>query len=106
MTALAWTAVFTAVLAVGAIVTSVFAIRAFGMQSAELEILQGQAGDQSETNKALREAAGLQAHELRAARLERKRAQAARVLVWLERPGADPRVTQAQRGDSRRARWL
>jgi hypothetical protein len=42
------TAIFTGVLAIGAIVTAIFAIRAFRKQSAELGVLQQQAKDQSE----------------------------------------------------------
>jgi hypothetical protein len=49
MTAATWVlAIATVALAGGAIVTAVFAIRAFGKQSAELTILNSQANDQRE----------------------------------------------------------
>jgi hypothetical protein len=57
------TAVFTGVLAVGAIVTAVFAILAFRKQSTEVRILQEQAQRESE---------------------QRLRSQASRVFVWQE----------------------
>jgi hypothetical protein len=56
-------AVFTGVLAVGAIVTAVFAILAFRKQSTEVRILQEQAQRESE---------------------QRLRSQASRVFVWQE----------------------
>jgi|HubBroStandDraft_6_1064221.scaffolds.fasta_scaffold268244_3 hypothetical protein len=58
------TAVATAVLAAGAIITAIFAVRAFIKQADELTTLQSQAGDQGKTNARLREAAELQAQEL------------------------------------------
>ena len=54
MAAPTWiTTIFTIVLAVGAVVTAIFAITAFGKQSAELSILSAQADDQRQTNKKL-----------------------------------------------------
>jgi hypothetical protein len=44
-------AIFTGVLAVGAVVTAVFAILAFRKQSDQLQILKEQVGDQAKTNK-------------------------------------------------------
>jgi hypothetical protein len=84
-------AIFTGVLAVGATVTSVFAILAFRKQSAALATLRSQAGDQQATNAKLASAAELQVQELRAsleererAREERHRGQASRVFIWQE----------------------
>ena len=58
LTAPTWvTAAFTIVLAVGAIVTAIFAILAFRKQPAQLTILKGQAEDERETNKKLTDAA-------------------------------------------------
>ncbi len=78
------TAVFTSVLAVGAIVTAIFAIKAFGKQSAELE-------DQRGTNLKLAAAAELQTYELKASRVQREReaeaehrAQAGKVNAWFD----------------------
>jgi hypothetical protein len=86
------TAVATAVLAAGAIITAIFAVRAFIKQADELTTLQSQAGDQGKTNARLREAAELQAQELKESLEERKReaagrrsAQASRVFAWEER---------------------
>jgi hypothetical protein len=55
MTAVAWTAVLTGVLAGGAIVTAVFAIMAFRAQSAEVTLLQEQT--ERERKESAREAA-------------------------------------------------
>jgi hypothetical protein len=83
------TAIFTIVLAVGAIVTAAFAILAFRKQSAALAKLTAQADDQVETNKKLREAADKQVAEINASldRLKeeneaRRRAQATKVFLW------------------------
>lgn len=89
------TAAFTVVLAVGAIVTAVFAFLAFRKQSAELAILRTQADDQHETNRKLAAAAELQAEELRQSLAERQaeqgrqhRSQAEQVYITLTRtPG-------------------
>jgi gas vesicle protein len=89
------TAIFTIALAVGAIITAVFAILAFSKQSAELRTLIEQVDDQRDTNKKLAGAAELQAQELRESLEERKRAgeqqhraQAQQVYVTLEKtPG-------------------
>jgi hypothetical protein len=82
------TAIFTGVLAVGAVFTAIFAIRAFGKQSAELTILKDEADDQQATNAKLAAAADLQVQELRESlkerqddRKQRRRAQAS--LVYL-----------------------
>lgn len=90
-------AVATAVLALLAVVTAIFAIKAFGKQSAELAILTEQAADQRATNVKLA-AAELQALELRESLAHRKaqqqqarRGQASRVFISQEvdvSPGA------------------
>ncbi len=74
-----WIAAIAAVvLAVGAIVTSVFAIRALGQQSRQLR-------DQQVTHAKLAELLPLQAEELRESLRERKRAQAAQVFIEVDR---------------------
>ena len=86
----AWiTAAATAVLAIGAIFTALYAAAAFRKQSAELTTLQAQAADQQQTNEKLSAAAELQAEELRASiaerereAAERRRAQASQVNAW------------------------
>jgi hypothetical protein len=85
------TAVFTIVLAVGAVVTAVFAFLAFRKHSDALAVLRTQASDQQATNAKLAAAAELQAQELRKsldereqAREERHRGQASRVFIWQE----------------------
>src|SRR5258708_30021482 len=79
-------------LAVGAIVTAIFAVAAFRKQSAELTTLKEQGDDQRETNKKLADAAELQGQELRESLEERKqeqaqlhRAQAQKIYVTLEK---------------------
>jgi malate synthase len=81
------TAIATVVLALGAVITSIFAIRAFGKQSAELGVLQKQAKDQADQLSIQREQAAdqrkvnekqvtvleLQARELAESLDERKR---------------------------------
>lgn len=90
-----WTAVATAVLAVFAIVTAVFAFLAFRKQSAEVATLQQQFDDQRKVNK-------LQARELQESLAQRKReaderhrAQASRVFIWvaLDPAYSDPIAT-------------
>src|SRR6266567_3977828 len=74
-----WIAAIAAVvLAVGAIVTSGFAIRALGQQSRQLR-------DQQVTHAKLAELLPLQAEELRESLRERKRAQAAQVFIEVDR---------------------
>jgi hypothetical protein len=67
------TAILTGVLAVGAIVTAVFAFLAFRKQAAELTTLKSQAEDQRATNAKLAAAAELQVQELRESLAERQR---------------------------------
>src|SRR6266851_5155634 len=75
----AWIAALAAIiLAVGAIVTSVFAIRALGQQSRQLR-------DQQMIQAKLAELLPLQAEELRDSLRERKRAQAAQVFIEIDR---------------------
>jgi uncharacterized membrane-anchored protein YhcB (DUF1043 family) len=97
------TAIFTGVLAVGAIITAVFAILAFRKQSDELVVVQRQASDSSEQLKLQRsqmtdqqavneeqvKVLKLQAQELAESIAQRKtaadgarRAQAAKVTAW------------------------
>lgn len=86
----AWiTAAATAVLAIGAIFTALYAAAAFRKQSTELTTLQSQAADQQQTNKKLSAVAELQAEELKASiaqreeeAAERRRAQASQVNAW------------------------
>jgi hypothetical protein len=74
-----WIAAIAAViLAVGAIVTSVFAIRALGQQSRQL-------GDQQAVHAKLAELLPLQAEDLRDSLLQRRRAQAAQVFIEVDR---------------------
>jgi hypothetical protein len=96
MLAAIWiTAIATAMLAVGATVTAVFAVRAFSKQSAELSILSVQVDDQRETNRKLAAAAELQTEELRQSLAERQaerdrqhKAQAEQVYITVTRePG-------------------
>lgn len=82
------TAIATAVLALFAIVTTVFAALAWRSQSRELGVLQQQLPDQQEANRQQAEVFALQAQELRESLGERKRdaaerhrAQAARVFI-------------------------
>jgi hypothetical protein len=101
-----WTAIAaiaTVVLAIGAVITSIFAIRAFGKQSAELGVLQQQAKDQADQLEIQRRQADdqrkvnekqtvvleLQATELSESLAERKRGaeeqrreQASQVATW------------------------
>ncbi len=72
------TAVAAVILAVGAIVTSVFAIRALGQQSRQLR-------DQQMIHAKLAELLPLLAEELRDSLRERKRAQAAQVFIEVDR---------------------
>ena len=75
----AWIAALAAIiLAVGAIVTSVFAIRALGQQSRQLR-------DQQMIHAKLAELLPLLAEELRDSLRERKRAQAAQVFIEVDR---------------------
>jgi len=96
MLAAAWlTAAATLGLFLGAVVTAIFAIKAFGKQSAEVGILQQQFAEQQEFNRQQAEVLNLQARDLRESHTRLKRDQAARINVWEER-GPDPRVTQSQ----------
>ena len=104
------TAAATAVLAVFAIVTGIYAIRAFRKQSKEvsdqasmLEIQSEQLAEQRKVNAEQTKVLALQASELRESleertrdTAERRRAQASRVFIWTEL-GLDPGWTQAQR---------
>ena len=71
------TAVATVVLALGAIVTSVYAIRAFGKQGQQLK-------DQQEMNEHQVTVLGLQAQELKESLSQRRRSQAAQVFIDVE----------------------
>lgn len=104
------TAISTAVLAIFAIVTAIFAIRAFRKQSQEvrdqasmLEVQSEQLAEQRKVNEKQIEVLGLQGNELRKAAADRlraaeelKHAQASRVYIETE-IGPDPRISQAQR---------
>jgi hypothetical protein len=83
------TAVATLGLLVGAIVTSVYAVRAFGEQTRQL-------GEQREINREQTKVLGLQAAELRASLAERRSAQASMVFIRTG-VGVHPRVDQVQR---------
>jgi hypothetical protein len=80
-----WIAAIAAViLAVGAIITAIFAIRVFGRQSRQLQA-------QERVNEKLAEMLPLQAEELRDALSARKRAQAAQIFIEVDRiPSAAP----------------
>lgn len=121
MLAAAWmTAIGTGVLAVGAIITALFAFLAFRQQASEIAMLQQQARDQSEQLEfqrrqyveqhevSLRQTAvlDLQARELAGSladaerqAAERRRAQASRVHFWDERNYLD--VTELRRRHER-----
>ena len=97
-------------LAVFAILTTIYAVRAFRKQSQEvsdqalmLKVQAEQLAEQRKINTEQTKVLALQASELRESldertrdTAERRRAQASRVFVWTEH-GLDPRVTQAQR---------
>jgi hypothetical protein len=90
------TAIATAVLAVGAVVTTVFAIRAFTKQSGQLDLQRQQLDDQRAINGRQTEVLDLQTQELRQSLQEREReaaerhrAQASRVFIW-QKPVANP----------------
>jgi hypothetical protein len=93
MLAAAWLAtVATGLLAILAIVTAIFAIKAFGKQSGQLKLQQLQLEDQHTVNAKQIEVLQLQAQELNSSLEERKReagerhrAQATRVFVWEDR---------------------
>jgi hypothetical protein len=72
------TAIAAVILAAGAIITSIFAIRALGQQSRQL-------GDQQAVHAKLAELLPLQAEELRDSLLQRRRAQAAQVFIEVDR---------------------
>jgi hypothetical protein len=106
------TAIATAVLATGSVVTAIFAFLAFRKQSTEVTILQRQAKDQTEqfherrkVNEKQIEVLELQSEELRTSREERereatgrRRAQAAKVLMWEDRSPVDPRLQRTAPG--------
>lgn len=72
------TAIAAVILAAGAIITSIFAIRALGQQSRQL-------GDQQAVHAKLAELLPLQAEDLRDSLLQRRRAQAAQVFIEVDR---------------------
>lgn len=87
-------AIATVILAVGAVVTSIFASRAFHKQSREVEVLQRQLTDQQAINAEQDKVLKLQAADLRESlderqrdREQRHREQAARVFPWAELSG-------------------
>jgi hypothetical protein len=119
----------TVILAVGAVITAIFAILAFRKQSDEVMMMQEQLryqreaiNDQRQANRKHGDVLDLQARELREAlnKLESeapelRRAQAKRVLLWLEagfapdvdfgdiltrKPGSEPRWTVCVRNTS------
>jgi hypothetical protein len=74
----------------GAVITSIFAIKAFGKQSQEVGVLQQELADQREANRMQAEVLRLQARELREslderqqAREQKRRDQATRVFTWV-----------------------
>jgi hypothetical protein len=74
----------------GAVLTSIFAIKAFGKQSQEVGLLQQELADQRETNRQQAEVLRLQARELRESlderqqdRKQKHRDQATRVFTWV-----------------------
>ena len=103
-------AVGTAVLALFAIITAVFAFLAFRKQSKEvkdqadmlrvqserLEVYRKQVDEQRRTSTEQMKVLGLQAAEIRASLAERRSAQASKVFIWTE-VGPDPRISQAER---------
>ena len=96
------TAIATAVLAAFAIVTAIYAIRAFRKQTEEVRTIQEQARDQQELTRHQAELLKIQSGQLELQRrqlddqlAEKHRAQASRVFIWTE-TGPDPRLTDAQ----------
>ncbi len=103
-------AVGTAVLALFAIITAVFAFLAFRKQSKEvkdqadmlrvqserLEVYRKQVDEQRRTSTEQMKVLGLQAAEIRASLAERRSAQASKVFIWTK-VGPDPRISQAER---------
>lgn len=89
------TAIATAGLLIGAIITAIYAAKAFGKQSEQLE-------DQRKINKEQTRVLGLQAKELSASlsqrerdAAERHRAQASRVFIWQEYREGNPAQYEA-----------
>lgn len=103
------TAIATMVLALFAIITAVYAVRAFRKQSQEvsdqatmLKLQSEQLAEQRRINEKQTEVLELQASELQGSlegrardTAERRRAQASRVFMWTE-TGPDPRRTDEQ----------
>jgi hypothetical protein len=96
------TAIATVALAVGAIVTAVFAVLAFRKQSQEVRAIQRQVVDQQELTRHQAELLevqsgllGLQRQQFDDQLAERRRAQATCVFIWTE-IGPDPRRTDEQ----------
>jgi hypothetical protein len=78
-------------LLLGAVITSIFAIKAFGKQSREVGLLQQELADQREANRRHAEVLRLQAQELRESlderqqeRGQKRRDQATRVFTWVD----------------------
>jgi hypothetical protein len=83
------TAAATGILAVGAAVTTFFAVKAFGKQSGQLDLQRQQLDDQQAINSRQTEVLDLQTQELRQSLQEREReaaerhrTQASRVFIW------------------------
>src|SRR5258706_15912286 len=104
MLAATWTStIATAGLLILAIITAIFAIKAFGKQADEVKTVKKQAADQRAGNEKLAAAADLHVQDLQASLAERKReaaereraaaelhrAQASRVFLWAA-PGLAP----------------
>jgi hypothetical protein len=100
------TAVATVILAVFAIITGFYAVRAFRKQSQEvshqaemLRVQSEQLTDQRAVNAEQLRVLALQAEELRASLAERRSAQASMVFITTD-TGSDPGVGQVQRNVS------
>jgi cbb3-type cytochrome oxidase subunit 3 len=112
------TAAGTALLAIFAILTTIYAVRAFRKQSQEvsdqasmLQVQSEQLSEQRKINAEQTKVLGLQATELRESlesreldRAERRRAQASRVFIWTE-TGYDPPATHDQATTGEPARF-
>lgn len=95
-----WTgAAATVGLLLGAVITSIFAIKAFDKQSQEVGLLQQELADQREANRQQAEVLKLQARDLRESlderqqdREQKRRDQATRVFTWVNVAQDHPRL--------------
>jgi len=104
MLAAAWvTAIATAGLLAGAIVTARYAIKTFRAQEAQLGLLRKQGDDQESLSRQQLVVLGLQARQLSQSlgqgevnAIKDRQVQAEQILVWQEHAPRDPRISQAQ----------